>query len=236
MRRWVASVLCLGWLAVPVGAQPSFDCSGALTPTERLICTFAPLGALDSEMAALFGRVTTALTPDQRERIVAEQRAWLERRNACGLDRGCLIGAYRERVAVLQGILRRIEAAEAPPEPPEPPAAAGVAVRVGPDGMIEKPRGDGAVDLFNPVTGFRGVRWPDGSMSQFQFLEVQPDTPPQLPADYPMWTGSVTASVDSLVRNLLRPDEAAILAEAAPSDFFQRLDYNLRVLAFITGQ
>ncbi len=234
MRRWVASVLCLGWLAMPgpAGAQPSFDCSGPLTPTEQLICSFAPLGALDSEMAALFDRVTAGLTAEQRARLVAEQRAWLQRRNACGQDRRCLVSAYLERVAALHGLAERLPVVEAPAPIPAPVAEA---VRVGADGMIEKPRGDGAFDLFNPITGFRGVRFADGRVSLFKFFEGQPATPPDLPPDYAGWSGSVSSSVEQLVQNLLRPDEAATLASGAPPDFFQRLDYNLRVLAFITG-
>jgi hypothetical protein len=121
------------------------------------------------------------------------------------------------------------------PEPdPAPPAAP--AVTVTENGTIERPRDDGTVLLFNPATGFRGMRFPDGTTTQQLFFEVQPVTPPDLPPDYAGWSESVSGSVDNLVGNLLRPEETATLQSAAPDDFFERLDYNLKVLAFITGQ
>jgi hypothetical protein len=217
-------------LALPAAAlaQPDFSRGGRLTPTERIIGDFAPLGDLDAAMGARYRRVLAALTPEQQAALAEAQRNWLRRRDACGVDRACLITAYRERIAALEAAAERLDR--------DPVPVVTLTVRVQPDGTIERPRPDGSVDLFNPATGFRGTRFPDGSTTRLLFIDVQPVSPPDLPPDYAGWSESVSASVTSLVRNLLRPEEAETLASAAPDDFFRRLDYNLKVLAFITGR
>jgi uncharacterized protein len=223
-----ALILTLALLALPAvaAAQPSFDCGGRLTPTERAICGTPALAELDAVMAARYRQALGTLAPERQAALAAAQRAWLGRRDACGVDRTCTTRAYRERIATLEAMAgaQALGGGAAP------------AVTVQPDGMIERPRADGAVDLFKPATGFRGVRFPDGTVTQQLFFEVQPDTPPALPPDYAGWSESVSGSVDNLVGNLLRPEETATLQSAAPDDFFERLDYNLKVLAFITGQ
>lgn len=68
-----ALILTLALLALPltVSAQPSFDCSGRPTPTERAICGTAALADLDAAMAARYRQVPAALEPD-RQATLAE--------------------------------------------------------------------------------------------------------------------------------------------------------------------
>lgn len=114
-------------------------------------------------------------------------------------------------------------------------AAPAPAVTVDPDGTIRKPLGDGRIAFYNPVTGDRGQVNPDGTTTRLMLMEVQPDTLPALPPDYGGWSSSVSQSLAGLVGNLLTVQEAATLQSNAPADFFENLDFQLRVLAFITG-
>jgi hypothetical protein len=106
---------------------------------------------------------------------------------------------------------------------------------VRPDGTILKPLSDGRIAYYNPATEARGYINPDGSQVSLQQMQVQPDELPVLPADYGGWSTSVAASLTGLVGNLLSPPEAETLQTNAPPDFFENLDFQLRVLAFITG-
>lgn len=113
---------------------------------------------------------------------------------------------------------------------PDPPGAT-----VTPDGTIEKPLSDGRVALFNPATGDRAYRNPDGTMTSLSFLEVQGDELPVLPDDYADWSSRVAGNLAGLVGNLLTQGEVDTLQSTAPATFFENLDYQLEILAFITG-
>ncbi len=68
---------------------PSFDCDMARTAIEKRICGSPALAAMDQTVAARY----TALQLDiqskaARTGIVADQRAWLRDRDACGDRRG----------------------------------------------------------------------------------------------------------------------------------------------------
>lgn len=103
------------------------------------------------------------------------------------------------------------------------------------DGTIRKPLDDGRIAYFNPLTGARGYINPDGTQISLQFLEVQPDTLPALLPDYSGWSTSVAESLSGLVGNLLTQPEAETLRSNAPPDFFENLDFQLKILAFISG-
>lgn len=69
-------------------ARPSFRCGAGVNPVERMICGDSELRAYDRAMALAFARRTGS--PG-----AAQQRRWLDERNACR-DRRCVVGAYRE--------------------------------------------------------------------------------------------------------------------------------------------
>jgi hypothetical protein len=117
----------------------------------------------------------------------------------------------------------------ADPEP-EPTVAT-----VDPDGTIKKPLSDGRIAYYNPATDARGYILPDGTVTAISPLQVQPDELPVLPPDYAGWSESVSTSLAGLVGNLLTVAEAETLEANAPGEFFDSLDYQLKILAFITG-
>lgn len=115
------------------------------------------------------------------------------------------------------------------------PATGPAVAAVDPDGTIRKPLSDGRVAFYNPVTERRGYIMPDGSVMQMAPMQVQPDALPALPTDYAGWSASVATSLAGLVGNLLTVPEAETLQTNAPGGFFENLDYQLKILAFITG-
>ncbi len=70
--------------------RPSFDCAQAGTATERQICASPLLAKLDAEIAGAYRSASTDVSPADRSRMIAEQRAWIRSRDACGGERACL--------------------------------------------------------------------------------------------------------------------------------------------------
>jgi uncharacterized protein len=101
--------LLIALSAIPAAAaNPSFPCSGDLTPTEKAICADDSLAALDRRLAAAYRNkfdglpVESADALDEVVRSLAiTQQAWLAYRNSCGADRLCLWKVYRTRIAAL---------------------------------------------------------------------------------------------------------------------------------------
>jgi hypothetical protein len=73
----------------PADARPraSFPCQKATTPVEKTICGSFRLASLDRSVALAWRRSTrNGVTAD----AIAEQKAWLRTRDACGSDVACL--------------------------------------------------------------------------------------------------------------------------------------------------
>jgi len=89
------------------GAEPptaSFDCSKAVSRTEKLICSSAPLSHADALMAELYRRSMTLATnifADAAANLKRDQIEWLRENGACK-DVACLNQRYGERIAFLK--------------------------------------------------------------------------------------------------------------------------------------
>ncbi|WP_198378122.1 lysozyme inhibitor LprI family protein, partial [Neoroseomonas rubea] len=79
------AVLLLLLAPLPALAQtgPSFNCAQARAWDEQAICAQADLAELDRRIAAAWRSVTERATPEDRQRLQGEQRAWLAERRAC---------------------------------------------------------------------------------------------------------------------------------------------------------
>ncbi|PPD30134.1 MAG: hypothetical protein CTY20_04330 [Hyphomicrobium sp.] len=92
----------LAWMlalavAAPAGANPSFDCGTARLPAELTICRVVNLGDADAAIAKDFGEILSVASEAEKSQLRSEQRAWLQRRNACRDDIGCLLTVMSER-------------------------------------------------------------------------------------------------------------------------------------------
>ncbi|MBF0417156.1 MAG: hypothetical protein HQL86_02795 [Magnetococcales bacterium] len=84
-----------------VAAKPGFDCAKAVTPVEKMICGHGELAGLDGQLTALYKKMLSGAA--DVEAVKSGQRDWLRQvRNVC-VDVGCLLAAYRGRIAVLEG-------------------------------------------------------------------------------------------------------------------------------------
>jgi uncharacterized protein len=111
-RYFAAAVLGAG-LALPslrlaAAAEPSFACTGKLTPTEAAICKDDGLAALDRALAAAFEAKLDAIAAgtahaddDDRDAVAITQKAWIARRNECGADKACIRKGYAIRTGTL---------------------------------------------------------------------------------------------------------------------------------------
>jgi uncharacterized protein len=88
--------------AVPPTA--SFDCSKAVSRTEKLICSSAALSNADAVMAVWYRRSMTLagnIFPDAAAHLKRDQIEWIKENAACK-DGACLQKRYDERIAFLK--------------------------------------------------------------------------------------------------------------------------------------
>ncbi|UZE09133.1 MliC family protein [Pseudomonas sp. B21-053] len=98
--------------ATPPSAEPptliktTFDCTLAKASVEKLICRDPQLKQMDMELMRLY---RLALTDERAvprpDKIVIDQRFWMDARNQCGTDpepKTCVIRSYAERAHQLR--------------------------------------------------------------------------------------------------------------------------------------
>ncbi|GGZ90585.1 lysozyme inhibitor LprI family protein [Novosphingobium arvoryzae] len=81
--------------ATAATVKPSFDCSKASKPQEKLICSDSELAELDVKLADAYSAATQA---GDKAAILQAQRQWISQSfNACS-DKPCLVAAYQKRL------------------------------------------------------------------------------------------------------------------------------------------
>ncbi|MER9413478.1 MULTISPECIES: lysozyme inhibitor LprI family protein [unclassified Mesorhizobium] len=89
----------------PTGiGSPSFDCSKAMTATENAVCSDDHLWAKDRAMNAIYRYIRGFNNVNVRKSLLANQREWLQHRNACGGSRACLNRSYDDRFQLMKDI------------------------------------------------------------------------------------------------------------------------------------
>lgn len=82
--------------------KPGFDCIGAATNAERMICASPELSAADAQLSDLYGRVLAA--SKNRDKLKADQINWIRtQRNVCS-DVPCMLDVYEARKKQLMQI------------------------------------------------------------------------------------------------------------------------------------
>ena len=85
-------------------SRPGFDCGKATTSVERMICADPSLGEKDRQVSTTYRtwlqRVKSGDMIDPLDEIIADQKAWVQRRNACTTP-ACVSQSYDERIAEL---------------------------------------------------------------------------------------------------------------------------------------
>jgi uncharacterized protein len=104
----LAALLVAAVASPAAAANPSFPCSGALTVSERAICSDDDLAALDRKVATAYRNKSDGLPIESAnalevvvQGLVVTQKAWIAHRNSCGADRSCIRNAYVIRLRAL---------------------------------------------------------------------------------------------------------------------------------------
>ena len=97
MRSFFVVAAVVAFAAAPAGANPSFDCSKAQSVSEREVCRVPELQWFDRQLAHLYHDVKGK----GGAQVVADQRAFLAQREACGTNLECLEKAYGDRLKAL---------------------------------------------------------------------------------------------------------------------------------------
>ncbi len=97
------ALLAVIGIAVPVAAQPSFDCAKAESSAEALICVDETLQALDREISRLYDLAVDGphMTPARLRELQAIQRGWIKGRDDCWKAvelRECVVDSYMIRI------------------------------------------------------------------------------------------------------------------------------------------
>jgi len=104
IKKIAAAAALIAACAVPAAAAgPTFSCAGHLAPAEAVICSDDALAALDRTLAAAYTRMLDRFPAGEKSTLVAVQRAWVARRDACRTDRACIRAAYEARMRQLHG-------------------------------------------------------------------------------------------------------------------------------------
>jgi uncharacterized protein len=111
MRALLASILLTVVLPMPntwASDYAPLNCSKASTLADRSICRNYALGQSEARMATLFAVTTSLVAMGQRGNIQDAQRAWLNKREACGDNISCLTKAYDARIDELNAVFKAI--------------------------------------------------------------------------------------------------------------------------------
>jgi uncharacterized protein len=220
-------------MALPLAAEPSFPCSGQLTPTETRICRSPLLGDLDQRMARAFYAARDRATGADRRDLIDAQRLWLRWRATCGTDGDCLRRRYEARLDDLaRPDLLTLEIAT---PGNAAPAADQVVDRRITDTRYEVEYGDGTIRWQSLGGGSMGVINPDGTGSTSMFSQAPPPEFPGLPGTYASWGDGLETSLLGIIDQLLSPadrQEYRALTNAKP--YSVRVSDHLTVIQFLT--
>lgn len=79
----------------------SFDCSKAVTISEKIICGSMTLSSYDEKLNQLYQSVIKR-NPEKKVRIKREQIAWIKLRDECNYSFDCIHNAYQIRFDTLE--------------------------------------------------------------------------------------------------------------------------------------
>lgn len=82
------------------GPGPGVVCTA--TPTERTICDSPKLSALDRELFAVYWDLFNRSDDAQRKKLRNEETVWVDQRNRCQGNEGCIEATYKSRIEQLK--------------------------------------------------------------------------------------------------------------------------------------
>jgi uncharacterized protein len=90
-------------------ASSPIDCEKADTPTERTICSTPSLLQADARMTAYFDIATQFVGMGVRSNLIESQQAFPAVRDRCGMDKVCILAAYKKQIAPLESVIANVK-------------------------------------------------------------------------------------------------------------------------------
>jgi uncharacterized protein len=104
----MGAALMLATVPAAAGEYAPMDCAKAASPAEKTVCSNYHLGQLEARMATLYAVATSLVAMGQRGDMQGAQRDFLQQRENCGANVGCLTHKYDARIADLNGAIAAI--------------------------------------------------------------------------------------------------------------------------------
>jgi uncharacterized protein len=107
MRVPLSLVLFAGSLTAH--AASPIDCAKDSTPAERTICHTPTLLQADARMTAYYEIAIGLVGMGVRGDLGDSQQAFPAVRNKCGVDKACILAAYKRQTAPLETVIANVE-------------------------------------------------------------------------------------------------------------------------------
>jgi uncharacterized protein YecT (DUF1311 family) len=145
-----------GTVSTEQPSGPSFSCARASRPAEHAICRDPGLASLDRTVSSTYAEQRATASGDDLAVLVAEQRAWVAKRDACQSNVRCLREAMTQRVGELRVATAvpagaGFSATQGPASPTGSPSVLGSAPNVAGDDPLRR--------LVAPPVGLRPWRF-----------------------------------------------------------------------------
>ncbi|WP_065089071.1 lysozyme inhibitor LprI family protein [Acidihalobacter prosperus] len=102
-KRALMMGLCsVGFTWLSAAHAASFDCAKARTQVEKLICADPFISKLDGQLGKVYDKDIAKANPEQKQRLVSDERYWLKNMRDRCTTQACLKQAYRQRLAELK--------------------------------------------------------------------------------------------------------------------------------------
>ncbi len=90
-------------------AASPIDCAKANSPTERTICHTPTLLQADARMTAYYEIAIGLVGMGVRGDLGDSQQAFPAVRDKCGMDKACILAAYKKQTAPLEAVIANVE-------------------------------------------------------------------------------------------------------------------------------
>jgi uncharacterized protein len=107
MKGWFKGmqiILCAFSLLISanIAHAASFDCAKATTKVEKLICADPFISRLDGQLSKVYDQDIAKADPEQKHRLVTDERYWLKNMRGWCTTQTCFKHAYWQRLAELE--------------------------------------------------------------------------------------------------------------------------------------
>ncbi|MEO6805470.1 MAG: hypothetical protein ABI286_07540 [Edaphobacter sp.] len=109
MKILVSLALVASSLSLIAHAASPIDCAKAANPTEKTICSTPLLLQTDARMTAYFEIATQLVGMGVRGDLYDSQQAFPAVRNKCGMDKACILAAYKKQTAPLEAVIANVK-------------------------------------------------------------------------------------------------------------------------------